>query len=252
MSTDPVEVTEATLVYKLPIHDASSVRELFTKVLHKRPPPRTVRALDGVSFSVGRGEVLAIIGSNGAGKSTLMKLMARVLPPTNGRVVVRGHISPMIELGAGFNFEQTARENIVLYGTLLGRRPEHMQKRCEPIIEWAQLGDYMDVPLRSFSSGMVARLAFSIATDVQPDVLLIDEVLAVGDDVFRERSSERIDRLISSGAAVILVTHSMPEVTNRAHRALYLKSGHIAMIGDPKAVVATYLDTARSEDQERA
>ena len=196
-SLAPIEVTGAGHVYRLPTHDASSLKELATRALRRKKKAASLKALDDVTFSVERGEVLAIIGANGAGKSTLMKLLARVLPPTSGRVIVRGKVSPMIELGAGFNPEQTARENIVLYGTLLGRSPQEMRRRCEAIVEWAELVDYLDVPVRAFSSGMVARLAFSAATDVDPDVLLIDEILAVGDDSFQRRSLDRMTQLIS-------------------------------------------------------
>ncbi len=174
--TAPIRVLDASLEYYLPTHDASSLKELAVKFGRRRRGGRAVlRALDGVSLEVQQGEVLAVIGANGAGKSTLMKLLARILPPTEGRVVIRGRVSPMIELGAGFNPEQTARENIILYGTLLGRTPREMRQRCGAIVEWAELTEYIDVPVRAFSSGMVARLAFSVATDVRPDVLLIDE-----------------------------------------------------------------------------
>jgi ABC-type polysaccharide/polyol phosphate transport system ATPase subunit len=242
-SFDPVEVTGAGHVYRLPSHDASSVKELATRALRRKKKPVLLKALDDVTFSVERGEVLAVIGANGAGKSTLMKLLARVLPPTSGRVVVRGKVSPMIELGAGFNPEQTARENIVLYGTLLGRSPQEMRRRCDAIVEWAELVDYLDVPVRAFSSGMVARLAFSVATDVHPDVLLIDEILAVGDDSFQRRSLERMSELIGGGAAVVLVTHSMADVLARSHRAMLLVHGKVRSMGDPELVVKEYMGT---------
>lgn len=245
MSIDPIEVTGASLVYRLPTHNSSSLKELAIRALRQRGNGRadTLKALTDVSFTVKRGEVLAIIGSNGAGKSTLMKLLARILPPSTGRVVVRGKVSPMIELGAGFNPEQTARENIILYGTLLGRSPGDMRQRCEPIVEWAELSEYLDVPVRAYSSGMVARLAFSVATDVDPDVLLIDEILAVGDESFQRRSAERMDQLINGGAAVILVSHSMGDVLSRSHRAMLLDHGRIRCLGSPKDVVEEYLGT---------
>lgn len=241
----PIEVTAASHVYRLPTHDASSLKELATRALRRKKRAALLTALDGLTFSVDRGEVLAVIGPNGAGKSTLMKLLARVLPPTSGRVVVRGKVSPMIELGAGFNPEQTARENIILYGTLLGRSPQEMRRRCSEIVEWAELVDYLDVPVRAFSSGMVARLAFSVATDIHPDILLIDEILAVGDDNFQRRSLERMDQLIHGGAAVVLVTHSMGDVVSRASRAMLLDHGKCRAIGEPKAVIEEYLGRAQ-------
>jgi ABC-2 type transport system ATP-binding protein len=196
--------------------------------------------VDDVSFEVHPGEVLGIIGANGAGKSTLMKLVARVLPPTNGRVCVRGRVSPMIELGAGFNPEQTGQENIVLYGTMLGRDVKHMRRRCEAIADWAGLSSYLNVPVRAYSSGMVARLAFSVAVDVDPDVLLIDEILSVGDAAFQKKSNERMDELIGGGAAVVLVSHQMQQIVDRASRVVWLDHGKVQLAGDPKAVVEAY------------
>jgi ABC-2 type transport system ATP-binding protein len=235
-----IEAHGIGVVYKLPRHDASSLRELSSRIFRSRGRPDTLVALCEVTFSVCPGEVLAIIGPNGAGKSTIMKVLARVLPLSSGRVVVRGDVSPMIELGAGFNFEQTARENIILYGSLLGRSPARMKQSVEGILDWAQLGDFVDVPLRAFSSGMVARLAFSIASEVKPAILLIDEILAVGDAAFRERSAQRVDQLIDAGAAVVLVSHNMEDVTKRANRALFLRHGRVVAEGDPGVVVATY------------
>lgn len=235
-----IEVDNLTQVYRLPTHDASSIKELAVRVFRRRPRASSLIALNNVSFTVERGEVFAILGPNGAGKSTLMKLLARVLPPSAGRVIVRGHVSPMIELGAGFNIEQTARENIVLYGTLLGRSIRHMRSRCWAIAEWAGLEEYLDVPIRAFSSGMVARLAFSVATDVKPEVLLIDEVLSVGDAAFQKKSSERMEELIAGGTSVVLVTHSMDVVRERAERAMLLDRGNVQMVGSAKEVVAYY------------
>jgi ABC-type polysaccharide/polyol phosphate transport system ATPase subunit len=197
-------------------------------------------ALDGVSFDVEEGEVFGIIGPNGAGKSTLMKIMARVLPPSKGRVIVRGSVAPMIELGAGFNNDQTGLENIVMYGTLLGRTPDHMRRRAEAIAEWADLSDYLDVPLRSYSSGMLARLAFSIATDIEPDVLVVDEVLSVGDAAFQMRSGERMKSLIARGASVVLVSHNLSTVLELADRAMWLDHGRTLMTGDPAEIVNAY------------
>ena len=148
-------------------------------------------ALNGVSFDIARGETVSVIGRNGAGKSTMLKVIARVLPPTTGRVIVRGHVAPMIELGAGFNPELTGAENIVLYGTLLGRTPKEMRARIEPIADWAGLTEHLDIPVRAYSSGMTARLAFATATDTTPDLLLIDEILSVGDEDFRDKSAAR-------------------------------------------------------------
>jgi ABC-type polysaccharide/polyol phosphate transport system ATPase subunit len=197
-------------------------------------------ALKGVSLTVDDGEVLGIVGPNGAGKSTLMKMLARVLPPTEGRVIVRGTVAPMIELGAGFNMELTAYENIVMYGTLLGRRPEVMRERAADIAHWADLDNFLDVPLRSYSSGMLARLGFSVATDIEPDVLIVDEVLSVGDAAFQNRSYDRMKRMIGEGASVVLVSHNLETVREIADRAIWLDHGLIEFEGPPDEVVAAY------------
>jgi len=197
-------------------------------------------AVDGVSFDVERGEVFALIGANGAGKTTLMKVVARVLPPTGGRVVVRGVVAPMISLGAGFNPELTGYENIVLYGTLLGREPGHMRERSGAIAEWAGLSGFLDVPVRSYSSGMLARLGFSIASDIEPDVLVVDEVLAVGDEEFQKKSFERMQHLMNGGTAVLLVSHALDKVLELADRVMWLDKGQVEMLGDPREVVDRY------------
>lgn len=241
-----IQVEDAALEYRLPRHAAGSIKETLIRVARRGIAYDVLSAVDGVTFEVQAGEVLSIIGANGAGKSTLMKIMARVLPPTRGRVRVQGLVSPLIELGAGFNVEQTARENIVLYGALLGRDARRMRDRSKPIAEWAELSDFLDVPLRAFSSGMVARLAFAIAVDVQPDVLLVDEILSVGDGAFQRKSTERIDQLIQSGTSVVLVSHNLVQVLEKSHRVLWLDHGRIKSIGEPKSVVGAYSDFSTS------
>ena len=185
------------------------------------------RAVDGLTLTVGRGDILGLVGPNGAGKSTLMKMLARVLPPTEGRIAVHGSVAAMIELGAGFNGELTGFENIVMYGTLLGRNPQFMRERADAIAEWADLTDYLDVPIRSYSTGMMARLGFSVATDTDPDVLIVDEVLAVGDAAFQIRSFERIEKMIAQGSSVVLVSHDLGKVRQIADRAIWLDHGKV-------------------------
>jgi ABC-2 type transport system ATP-binding protein len=235
-----VEVHHVTLAYRLSRSSSGSLKEHALSMFKRQVHYQEMLALRHVSLEVRSGDVLAIIGSNGAGKSTLMKLMARVLPPTSGRVIVRGQVAPMIELGAGFNPDLTGVENTVLYGTLLGRSPDLMRTRVPAIAEWADLTEAMDVPLRAYSSGMVARLAFSIAVDAQPDVLLVDEVLSVGDEAFQVKSEARLDELIARGTAVVLVTHDLPQVLKKATRALWLDRGEVRMQGDPAEVVTAY------------
>lgn len=239
-----VEVQDATLEYRVTRSTAGSFKEFLIHSFKRQVRSERLRALDHVDLTVGAGEVVAIIGANGAGKSTLMKVIARVLSPTSGRVVVRGDVAPMIELGAGFNTELTGAENTVLYGTILGRSPAAMRVRLPAIAAWAGLEDYLDVPLRSYSSGMLARLAFAIAVDVQPDLLLVDEVLSVGDAAFQRRSSERIAELIERGTAVILVSHDMDTVRSTASRVVWLEAGRVRAAGAPHEIVDAYLSAA--------
>ena len=240
MTAPAVQVTDATLAYRLSHNRAGSFKEFAIRLVKGQVQYEQLFALNGVSFEVHPGEVLAVIGPNGAGKSTLMKLVARVLPPNSGRVVVRGRVAPMIELGAGFNPELTGLENIILYGTLLGRSPKHMRARAPEIARWAALEEFLDVPLRSYSSGMVVRLGFSIAIDTEPDVLLVDEVLSVGDESFRRKSKGRIESLIASGTAVVLVSHALDTVLEIADRVLWLDHGRMKMLADPESTVAAY------------
>lgn len=238
-----VLVEDVRLGYRLSRSSASSLKEFAISLFKRQVAYETLWALDGINLEVHPGEVVAVIGHNGAGKSTLMKLIARVLPPSTGRVRVRGRIAPMIELGAGFNPDLTGLENVVLYGTLLGRDPSVMRSRAAGIAEWAELTDYLDVPVRSYSSGMLARLAFSVAVDTAPDVLIVDEVLSVGDESFQRRSLQRIEDMIRGGCAVVLVTHSMSQVLERASRVVWLEKGRVRMEGTPGDVVKAYRDS---------
>ncbi|MEX0865171.1 MAG: ABC transporter ATP-binding protein [Acidimicrobiia bacterium] len=222
---------------------AGTVKEFAINLLKRQVVYETVWALDGVSFEIAPGEVLGVIGPNGAGKSTLLKVLAGVLAPTSGRVIVRGLVSPLIELTGGMNPEMTGRENIVLFGTLLGREPSFMRERVGPIAEWAELVDYLDVPLRNYSTGMNSRLAFAIATDVIPDILLVDEVLSVGDERFRRKSTARMEELMGLGVTVVLVSHSLSTMRAMADRVLWLDHGRLKMLGPCHEVVAAYEDS---------
>lgn len=235
-----IDAREVGLAYRLSRNRAGTFKEFAIQAMKRQVEHERLWAVRGVSFEVRAGEVFGVIGPNGAGKSSLMKIVARVLPPTEGRVIVRGSVAPMIELGAGFNPELTAHENIVLYGTLLGRTPEFMRERVEAILAWAELLDFADVPTRSFSTGMLARLGFAVATDVQPEVLVVDEVLSVGDEAFQAKSRSRIVQMIESGTAVVLVSHTLNLVSEVATRAMWMDHGAPRLIGPAPEVVEAY------------
>ncbi len=236
-----VEATDISLAYRRTRHRVSSLKQTAIDTINRRMAYEEFFALKGVTFNIARGETVSVIGRNGAGKSTLLKVVGRVLPPTTGRVVVRGLVAPMIELGAGFNPELTGAENIVLYGTLLGRTPKEMKTRIEAIADWAGLTEHLDIPIRAYSSGMIARLAFATATDVTPDLLLIDEILSVGDADFREKSAGRTVELMNGGCAVLLVSHDLEAVEKMSTRAIYLENGLQKFSGQPQDVIDAYL-----------
>ncbi len=235
-----IKVDNVSLTYRVLKNRTSSIKELFRDAVKGRVRIQDYVALEDVSFTVEEGEVLAILGRNGAGKSTLLKILAGVLPPTTGTSLVQGKVAPMIELAAGFHAEMTGAENVLFYSALMGRDLRKVRKRVFEIGEWAGVSDHMDFPLRTFSSGMTARLAFSTATDESAEVLLIDEVLSVGDADFQDKSRARMLDLIQGGSAVVLVSHDMSAVRRLATRAIWLEKGRVRMSGAPEEVVAAY------------
>jgi ABC-2 type transport system ATP-binding protein len=235
-----IEINNVSFTYRVLKNRSMSLKELFKDFISRKVRVENYQALKDVSFTVDSGEVIAIIGKNGAGKSTLLKILARVLPPTTGTAKISGSIAPMIELGAGFHPEMSGAENVLLYSTLMGRDVEKTRSRTEAIGEWAGVTDHMDFPLRTFSSGMIARLAFATATDENADVLLIDEVLSVGDANFQAKSNERMQELINAGAAVVLVSHDMNAVRKLAQKAIWLENGVVKMSGPTEQVVSAY------------
>lgn len=240
MTAPVLDLTGVGVTYTIRQGASTTLKETVIHAIKRKSHDIDVNALHDVSFKLNSGEVLAVVGRNGAGKSTLLKVLARVLPPTNGRIIVRGSVAPMIELGAGFNGELTGLENIVLYGTLLGRRPVDMRESAERIYKWAGLEESIHLPLRTFSSGMVARLAFSIATDVKSDLILVDEVLSVGDAEFKEKSQARMKEMIESEAAVVLVTHDLDSAAKLATQGLWIDHGKVMKFGDIGSVLDAY------------
>jgi ABC-type polysaccharide/polyol phosphate transport system ATPase subunit len=197
-------------------------------------------ALRHINLSVSKGEVLGLIGPNGAGKSTMLKLIARVMRPTSGRVLVKGMVAPLIEFGAGFHPDLTGRENIFLNGALLGFTNDEMQEKFDRIVEFAELWEFIDVPVRNYSSGMAARLGFAVATDIDPDILILDEILSVGDESFQRKSLARMKGFRHLGATIILVSHNAETILEMCQRVVWLEHGQIKMIGASKEVVEAY------------
>ena len=238
--SDVIKAQGVDFSYRILTNHQSSLKTLFKDFVNRKVRVENYQALKGLTFSVKNGETVAIIGKNGAGKSTLLKLLAQVVPPTLGELRVTGSVAPMIELGAGFNPELTGRENIIFYSALLGRDVKEVKSRVEEIADWAGVTDHLDYQLRTFSSGMIARLAFSTATDQVPDLLLIDEVLSVGDGEFALKSKKRMQEIITSGTTVILVSHDLVTVAQLANRVIWLEKGAIKMVGNPSEVIAAY------------
>ena len=240
MTNHVIEVNNVDLNYVIRHGRATTLKEAAISAISGVNLDITVKALTDISFTVDRGEVLAIVGHNGAGKSSLLKLIARVLPPTSGVVKVRGSVAPMLQLGAAFNPELSGEENILLFGVLLGNRTKEMQSRVKEIAEWAGLTEQIKLPLRTYSTGMVARLGFAVATFRKSDVLIIDEILGVGDAQFQEKSKARMKDLIANGEATILVSHDLQTVESLASKVLWLNHGKQVMFGSTTEVLDAY------------
>ena len=212
---------------------------LFTKKKKKKKND-DFWALKDVSFNIGKGEVVGLIGSNGAGKSTLLKVVSGVMKPTKGKVKVKGVISPMIELGAGFDGNLTARENIYLNGAILGYSKEFLDDKFDEIVEFSELKDFLDVPVKNFSSGMTAKLAFSIATIVNPEILIVDEILSVGDIKFQEKSKRKMMEMIKGGTTVLYVSHSLESIKDLCTKVVWLEHGKVVKMGDTNKICDAY------------
>jgi len=236
-----IHVEGVSVQYRIPREQLSGIKEYAIRWLQRRLQYRNFWALNDVSIEVQKGEFFGIVGRNGAGKSTLLKVMARVVRPTLGRVVMLGRTAPLLELGAGFHPELTGRENIFLNGALLGLSRKEIVERFDEIIAFSEIDEFIDAPLRTYSTGMVARLGFSVATSVRPDIMLVDEVLSVGDSQFQEKCLARMSAFQEQGTTIVLVTHSMNRVEAFCERAIWLDGGAIRAQGESSAVVSQYL-----------
>ena len=236
-----VRMENVAVRYRAPEEPFNSFKAYAIQLLQRRVKMQDFWALKGISLEIFSGETFGIIGRNGAGKTTLLKVISRVLSPTKGRVIIDGQVAPLLEFGAGFQSELTGRENIFLNGALLGHSQREIRDHFSEILDFAQLDGFIDAPIRKYSSGMVARLGFSIATSWKPEILILDEILAVGDEAFKEKCFSRIDNFRAQGSTIILVTHNMNMVRAKCNRVVWLDQGSLVSIGSSQVVVDEYL-----------
>jgi len=235
-----VEVNDVSMTFNLGREKVDSLKEYMIKMLKKDLSFEEFSALKEVSFKVEKGDSFAILGKNGSGKSTVLKIIAGIYKPSSGKVTVNGTIAPLIELGAGFDMELTANENIYLNGAVLGYSKKFIQNKYEEIIEFSELQEFADVPLKNYSSGMVARLGFSIATLVKPEILIVDEILSVGDFEFQQKCERKMNEMINAGTTLILVSHSIDQVKSICKNAVWINKGEVVITGDVNTVCNAY------------
>lgn len=248
-----ITIENVSMKFNLGIEKNFSIKEAFISLFDKKRRQKRTDfwALSDVSFRVKKGEVIGLIGSNGAGKSTLLKVVSGVMKPTKGKVTVSGQISPMIELGAGFDSELTARENIYLNGAILGYSKDFLDTKFDEIVEFSELIDFLDVPIKNFSSGMVAKLAFSIATIVDPEILIVDEILSVGDIKFQEKSKNKMMEMIKGGTTVLYVSHSLDSIKELCDRVIWLEHGNVVKIGPAEKICNEYYKKQMGKDHKK-
>lgn len=237
-----IRIKNVSMKFNMDIEKDFSMKQAFINFFTKKKKKKTEYfwALKNVTFSVNKGDVVGLIGSNGAGKSTLLKVVSGVMKPTSGKVEVDGIISPMIELGAGFDQNLTAKENIYLNGAILGYSKKFLDSKFDEIVEFSELKDFLDVPVKNFSSGMTAKLAFSIATIVDPEILIVDEILSVGDLRFQEKSKNKMMEMIKGGTTVLYVSHSLESIKDLCNKVVWLDHGQVVKMGDTKEICDEY------------
>lgn len=235
-----INVKHVSMKFRMANDRVDSLKEYLVAFLEHRLQYKEFQVLDDISFNVKKGEVVGIIGKNGAGKSTLLKIIAGVMTPTTGNVVVAGNIVPMLELGSGFDDELTGKENIFLNGAILGYSKEFLEEKYQEILDFSELGEFINMPIRNYSSGMMMRLAFSVATVVQPEILIVDEILAVGDEGFQNKSKARMLELMSGGTTVLFVSHSIGQIEEMCDRVIWLENHKIKMDDVASVVCAAY------------
>ena len=242
-----IRVDNVGMEFKLSKEKVDNLKEYVIKFLKRQLSYKQFWALKNISFEVEKGDRWGIIGLNGAGKSTLLKIISGVMKPTEGSIEIKGKIVPLLELGAGFDSSYTGKENIFLNGAMLGLSKEFLQEKYEEIVEFSEIRKFIDVPLKNYSSGMKARLGFSIATTIKPEILILDEVLSVGDAKFRTKSENKIKSLFDEGITVLFVSHSINQVEKLCNKAMWLEKGEIVMMGDAKEVCAAYEEICKTD-----
>lgn len=240
MSDAIIKVENVSMKFNLMEEKVDSLKEFVVKLFKGKLFYNEFIALNNISFEIKKGDIFGLVGFNGAGKSTMLKIIAGVLKPSSGKVTVNGTMAPLIEVGAGFDPELTAKENIFLNGAILGHSREFLEEHFDNIIEFAELRDFVNVPVKNFSSGMYARLGFSIATEVRPDILIVDEVLAVGDHKFQKKCSDRLLKMVENGTTAIIVSHDIKVVKDVCNKAIWLEHGKIKRIGNAQEICAEY------------
>ena len=235
-----IDVHDVEMKFRMPSEKIDNIKEYVIRLVKGKLHYKTFEALNGINLQVRRGESLALVGRNGAGKSTLLRIIAGIIEPTGGYVRTRGNMVPLLKLGAGFDYNATGKENVFLNGAMLGFSHRAMQKKYDSIVQFAELEKFMNVPLKNYSSGMMSRLGFAIAVDVQPDVLLIDEILAVGDATFQQKCAAKIDELRANGTTFIVVSHSTAQINRLCQKAVYIDGGRIIHSGTAKEVTRIY------------
>ncbi len=235
-----IDVKNVSMSFNMSKERIDSLKEYFIKFIKGQLHYTEFVALDNVSFSINKGEIVGIIGLNGSGKSTILKIVSGIMKPTKGSVNVQGSIAPLIELGAGFDPELTARENIYLNGYVLGHTKKQIEEKFDEIIEFSELSDFVDVAIKNFSSGMYARLGFAIATVINPEILIVDEILGVGDYLFQQKCEKRMREMMSNNTTVLIVSHSIDKIEDMCSKAIWLDKGKLIMFGDAKEVCTCY------------
>ena len=237
-----IEVNDATVRFNMASEKIDNLKEYVIKFIKRELMFQEFLALKDINLKIKPGEAWGLVGTNGSGKSTLLKLISGILKPYKGEVIIRGSIAPLIELGAGFDAELTARENVFLNGTLLGHSEAFMKEHSNEIIDFAELWDFLDMPIKNYSSGMAARLGFAVATMTRPDILIVDEVLAVGDYEFQEKCKMRMKSMLEQGTTLLYVSHTMGSVTSLCDHAIWIDKGKAVMQGDVNTVCKAYMN----------